>query len=72
MGMFDTVLIPCTSCGKNVEMQTKDGECALREYTTEDIPWNLAYSLDGRSETCQHCGQYNTFKLKNRPQIDIE
>lgn len=56
MGMFDRFYHRCPNCGRDVEWQSKAGECALSHYTLADIPKCIAGDLDGQSEQCK-CGK---------------
>ncbi len=56
MGMFDTVYVPC-QCGGRAEVQTKAGECTLRDYDAErGVPAEIAADLNGQTATCRDCG----------------
>ena len=38
MGMYDTVIVPCPTCGVTSEFQSKSGNCTLATYTLADAP----------------------------------
>ena len=56
MGMFDSLFIVCSSCGKRVEFQSKSGNCVLSEYNVGDVSPEIAGDLHGRSKQCG-CGK---------------
>lgn len=58
MGMFDSIRGKCPNCNKNVEIQTKLGECLLREYNLDKLPVDIATAIAWKKnyiETCEHC-----------------
>lgn len=55
MGMFDSVMAKCPSCGGEVEFQSKAGRCNLDVYYTEDVPTEIAKDLSGQYENCRKC-----------------
>jgi hypothetical protein len=70
MGMFDSVYLRCPRCGstKN-ELQTKVGECLMREFTVYTAPPKVLAALDGESVICE-CGE--TLTLRFNPPAVIE
>lgn len=60
MGMFDSLYVKCT-CGKEVEFQSKTGECSLARYTLDDCPPKVAAGLIGETQTCE-CGENLTLR----------
>jgi predicted RNA-binding Zn-ribbon protein involved in translation (DUF1610 family) len=57
MGMFDTVLIPCPTCGQDYPEQTKAGACLLEEYTFDNAPPEVLASINQYAPfTCDNCG----------------
>jgi uncharacterized Zn finger protein len=57
MGCFDTVLIPCPTCGQDYPEQTKAGACLLEEYTFENAPPEALASINEYAPfTCDNCG----------------
>ena len=55
MGMFDSVYFPCLDCGGRVEVQSKAGDCSLREYEPADVPPNVAADIIGEGGECESC-----------------
>lgn len=54
MGMYDSVYVEC-KCGKQVEFQSKAGDCTLASYQVDDCPLAIAGDLIGQSKLCE-CG----------------
>ena len=57
MGMFDSVMITCPSCGKKLEFQSKAGDCTLATYEQDKVPIEIAYDIGLDVERCE-CGAY--------------
>jgi hypothetical protein len=38
MGVYDTVMVPCPTCGERAEFQSKSGDCLLETFTLENAP----------------------------------
>lgn len=55
MGMFDWVTIKCRSCGKELNLQSKAGECDLTVYRLDTVPKEIAADIIGESINCS-CG----------------
>jgi hypothetical protein len=56
MGMFDTVRFCCPSCNEYTEVQSKAGDCSLREYTLESAPVIVLWDLTEDWQIwCDHC-----------------
>jgi hypothetical protein len=62
MGMFDSLRIKCKNCGNDLELQSKAGECVLRDYDIHSCPANIAMDLSGESKECENCGTITTFR----------
>jgi hypothetical protein len=55
MGMFDSVRTSCPKCNSPLEYQSKAGECLLNDYHLDNVPLNIAVSIDGDIEYCVEC-----------------
>ena len=55
-GTFDTVMVPCPSCGITVDFDTQKGPCNMERYMVTDAPPAIAGALHARTETCKRCG----------------
>jgi hypothetical protein len=57
MGMYDTVTVPCPTCGEHGEFQSKSGDCKLETYTLDDAPDDVLRGVNRHSPLCCHkCG----------------
>lgn len=59
MGMFDSVMVPCSGCGKPLEYQSKDGECMCEVFTLENAPTAVLRDIMNWPVYCEKCGQWN-------------
>ena len=55
MGMFDSLIVQCPGCGKDVEFQSKAGDCLLKVYNLSSVPLAIAHDLDGEEDVCLNC-----------------
>lgn len=60
MGSFDSLWVACP-CGKEVEFQSKAGECSMHDYRLDTTPPSVAGDLIGQSQTCE-CGKTITLR----------
>ena len=58
MGMFDTVMVPCPTCGESSEFQSKGGDCTLETYALEDAPDDVLLDVNRHAPNC--CQKCNT------------
>ncbi len=55
MGMFDTFIYSCSSCGKETSSQTKLGKCLM-----DNLIIGCEFPRDGKimmKDGCEHCGE---------------
>ena len=71
MGMFDTVWTECPSCGRQIDWQSKAGECTLTEYTLKDIPAEIALDLNNDTRNCK-CGAVVVFRTASWVYSEVE
>ena len=69
MGMFDSLIVRCPECGKNIEFQSKEGDCLLAEYRLDNCPTSILNSLANTSETCE-CGKEITLRVRTFATIE--
>ncbi len=68
MGMFNTVLIPCPQCGKNVKYQSKAGSCSLKiGHIAASEPADAAECIGNHD--CPNCMSVFEVRLTCIPQI---
>ena len=61
MGMYDKLHIKCSKCRKELEFQSKSGECMLSNYNRNTLTPMVAYGMNGDVIRCQFCN--NRIKL---------
>lgn len=71
MGMYDTVIFTCEVCGRTLSVQSKSGECLLKEYNADHVPLDIAIGVledeyEGRAKQTEcDCGATYTFEFKD-------
>lgn len=57
MGCYDTVMVPCPTCGNREPFQSKSGECLLENYNLEEAPDHVLGDVNRHAPyDCQKCG----------------
>lgn len=68
MGMFDSIMIKCPTCGTEIECQSKSGECTLRRMSLEEAVETGDDALCDVNRhapfKCSECGELWRVKLK--------
>ena len=59
MGMFDSVMADCPTCGKKLEFQSKEGECYCNFYSVDDAPVYVLRDVLNDPHYCRHCGKWS-------------
>ena len=72
MGMFDTVLVPCSECGNTVEFQSKAGDCSLSTFSLTDVPVVIARDLHGVVKRCNDCSSLVRIIISPKPPEVVE
>lgn len=54
MGLYDTVKVPCPTCGACGEFQSKSGNCALDTYALDEAPDDVLLDVNRHSPMCCH------------------
>jgi len=64
MGLFDSFIIPCLFCKKEIEEQTKAGPCLLESYKWNDpfLPVFIMEDFDNVEVRCPVCKR--RFRIK--------
>ena len=57
MGMFNTIIVECPNCGKEIEFQTKSGTKMLERYYIDKVPEEEIQGILGQTERCYECNQ---------------
>ena len=68
MGLFDSVYVPCPSCGEKHEFQSKAGDSYLNRYTLDDAPDVVLADIGGAQATCK-CGL--TFAIRTEVRWEV-
>lgn len=55
MGVYNTILVECPECGKEVEFQSKWGDCSLAVYKISRVPERDLAGIIGDVVECE-CG----------------
>lgn len=59
MGMFDSLYVPCPSCGKGVEFQSKEADCAMDVWrSVDDAPTAVLWDVMNEPTYCSACGYW--------------
>lgn len=58
MGMFDTVLADCPTCGHKVSFQSKAGHCAMDTFLVDDAPTVILMDVMNYPRYCAGCGNW--------------
>ena len=68
MGLFDSVRFECPECGERMSVQSKAGDCILKDYDSEAVPLNIAGDILGEVHCCQHC--WSMFEVEMVPRVE--
>ena len=58
MGCYDTVYFKCPTCSKQIEKQTKAGNCLMDVYSSDYLPIQIAMEFEGAEVFCHHCNAF--------------
>ena len=57
MGVYDTVIVPCPTCGECGEFQSKSGKCLLETYSLDEAPDDILLDVNRHAPMrCHKCG----------------
>lgn len=63
--MFDTVMVPCPSCGEVYAAQSKGGECMLANYELAEAPPAVLMDVNRHGPfRCGKCGEIFRVEVK--------
>lgn len=57
MGMYDSLYVDCPKCGKELEFQSKSGECCMSSYKKGNLTPEVAIGINGDLVRCQFCNK---------------
>jgi hypothetical protein len=69
MGMYDTVMVKCPSCGKKNEFQSKGGDCLLSVYTLKICPDDVLSDVNRHAPYECRCGVSFMIDIPNRKAV---
>jgi hypothetical protein len=72
MGMYDTVLVNCPSCGEEAGFQSKSGECILDAFYLKDCPDDVLSNVNRHSPYDCDCGVSFEVDIKNKVAVIVE
>ena len=57
MGMFDRVYVDCPNCNRDVEFQSKAGDCYMLHFNLDDAPVKVLMDIINYPQECE-CGAW--------------
>ena len=58
MGLYDSVVVPCSNCGKKWAVQSKGGPCDMAEYTLDNCPEDVLSDVNRHAPFECYSGSY--------------
>jgi endogenous inhibitor of DNA gyrase (YacG/DUF329 family) len=72
MGVFDTIYVPCPTCGTRSEFQSKSGPCELGVYDLHEAPIEVLSDINRHApNTCAKCGTQFAVLVKAAPVVMV-
>jgi DNA-directed RNA polymerase subunit N (RpoN/RPB10) len=74
VGVYDTVMVPCPTCGERVGFQSKSGSCLLETFMLEEAPDTVLLDVNRHAPIrCDKCGTLFAVDVSgNRPKRTLE
>ena len=69
--MFDTITFYCPSCGKELEAQSKSGECLMYNYNMASVPIDVAQDCNRHAPFKCECGKRMEFETTQPEQVRL-
>ena len=57
MGVYDTIVFKCPSCGVELYAQSKSGACSMADYTIDSVPLSVANDANRHAPFQCDCGK---------------
>jgi hypothetical protein len=70
MGLYDTIKVPCPSCGEVYYAQSKGGDCMMAEYDLYEAPQDALGDVNRHAPFLCKCGA--TFSVRLMPHVVYE
>jgi hypothetical protein len=58
MGMYDSVLADCPTCGKSVEFQSNEGPERMAAFSLDNAPTEIIRDIANDPHYCRGCGNW--------------
>ena len=71
MGMFDEVCFSCPKCDVPLRVQSKAGDCCLRDYPSREVPVGIAHDIRGEEIWCEGCAQTYRVVIDSLPPTTV-
>lgn len=71
MGMFDRIMFDCPNCGKEIEAQSKSGNCSLASYDIHHVPEDVAEDRNRHAPFRCECGKSWTLQPTERKIVTL-
>ncbi len=55
MGLFDYIHVTCPKCDDQMVTQSKAGPCAMRDFSPDSVPIEIAKDVEGETIHCETC-----------------
>lgn len=72
MGLYDTVKVPCPSCGEKKDFQSKSGDGFLEVVDLENCPYDILVGVNRHSPHTCKCGEIFKVDLNTRKSVKTE
>jgi hypothetical protein len=67
MGCYETVYVPCPSCGEPYPAQSKSGPCQMDTYDLHEAPPEVLQDVNRHAPfECEKCGEVFAVQLEVR------
>ncbi len=64
--MYDIVIVNCPKCNKEVEFQSKSGDCGLWEFPLNECPIDILRDVNRHSPYICECGTWFKVNIDTR------
>ena len=71
MGCYDTIFVPCPTCGQKYPAQSKSGPCDLDDFELVDAPFDVLENVNRHAPFCCSCGTKFAVELEIVPKVVV-